>query len=85
MIGHHVKPTGNIDRTDRGSQMELERPAKQQIPTRSVLTRAVDTLELAVDNYSRYRPHKVPANPYFNDVAGDAGGTLQDLARRTIA
>jgi hypothetical protein len=73
----------NTDRIDRGSQIELERPAKQRIPTWSVGGRYLR--ERSITIHWRSIPsrsvarEKVVQNLSFTAGAGDAGGILLDV------
>jgi hypothetical protein len=51
---------------------------------RAVLEMAVDDATYAGDREVQYRPHKSPANLYFDGLAGDAGGILRDLVRDIV-
>lgn len=52
---------------------------------RAVLEMAVDDAAYAGDREVQYRPHESPANPYFNDLAGAAGGILASSPKTSQA
>jgi hypothetical protein len=72
----------NIARIDRGLLYVAETPAKRYILKRAVLSRAVGTHPVAIDNQQRYRPRESPGNC---QITYGAGGILRCSSGKTNA